>query len=260
MTLSLAQRAAWRTQGFLHLPGFFGDGSQLASWTEELAGWPETAGKWMKYFESATDGSDDRMLCRIEYFLDFHKGWRGAIEDARMESILGELFGEPSVLFKEKINLKLPGGSGFTAHQDAPAFSAFGQPFHITAMVSIDGSTVGNGCLEMAVGRHDEGLFEMTGAQVLSDTSIESMQWTPLETQPGDLVLFGSRIPHRSGPNRSRSSRRAAYLTYNAASQGSRRDAYYLDKRAVFPPEIERVKGRDYGDSGRYNIGNPIRD
>jgi hypothetical protein len=27
----------------------------------------------------------------------------------------------------------------------------------------------------------------------------------------------------------------------------------------VFPPEIEREPGRDYSDTGLYNIGNPIR-
>ena len=52
-------------------------------------------------------------------------------------SILEQLFEEPAVLFKEKINLKLPGGNGFKAHQDAPAFAAFKQIFHITAMISI---------------------------------------------------------------------------------------------------------------------------
>jgi hypothetical protein len=29
------------------------------------------------------------------------------------------------VLFKEKINFKLPGGSGFTPHQDSPAYITF---------------------------------------------------------------------------------------------------------------------------------------
>ena len=38
-------------------------------WADELARWPETPGKWMKYFETATDQRDSRMLCRVEYFL-----------------------------------------------------------------------------------------------------------------------------------------------------------------------------------------------
>ena len=127
------------------------------------------------------------------------------------------------------------------------------------AMVSVDATTVRNGCLEMGVGRHQEGLFEMTADQVLSESSIATVDWVLLETKAGDLVLFGSMIPHRSGPNRSQNARRAAYITYNAVSEGTRRDDYYQQKREVFPPEIERIPGRDYTNSGLYNIGNPIR-
>jgi ectoine hydroxylase-related dioxygenase (phytanoyl-CoA dioxygenase family) len=102
--------------------------------------------------------------------------------------------------------------------------------------------------------------LEQTPAQVLSASAVDSLQWTHIETGSGDLVLFGSLIPHRSGANTSERSRRAAYITYNAASQGSRREHYYRSKREVFPPEIEREEGKDYTDSGLYNIGNPIRE
>ena len=129
----------------------------------------------------------------MERFLEFHEGWRGVVEDAEVWSILTALFGEAPRLFKEKLNFKLPGGSGFAAHQDAPAFASFGQRFHITAMVSVDATTRGNGCLEVAYGRHREGLFEMTPGRVLSDSAVASMQWTPLETSPGDLVLYQGR-------------------------------------------------------------------
>ncbi len=257
MALTDEQLATWERDGFLHLPGFFAD-RDLAAWTEELAAWPETAGQWMKYFESPEDDPAGRLLCRVENFLGHHEGWRGVIEDEALLAVLGQLFGEPAALFKEKVNFKLPGGNGFLAHQDAPAFQAFG-PVHVTAMVSVDATTEENGCLEMAVGRHAEGLLEMTEAQVLSEQAIAALEWTPLPTEPGDLVLFGSLIPHRSGPNRSAAPRRAAYVTYNPASHGSRRDDYYRNKREVFPPEIERVPGRDYSNSGMFNIGNPIR-
>jgi len=36
------------------------------------------------------------------------------------------------------------------------------------------------------------------------------------------------------------------------------REAYYREKRAVFPPDVERIPGKDYGDSGVFNVGNPI--
>ena len=57
---------------------------------------------------------------------------------------------EPACLFKDKINLKLPGGAGFGAHQDAPAFSTFGQRYHITMLVALDDQRDDNGGLEVS--------------------------------------------------------------------------------------------------------------
>ena len=258
-TLTEAQLKDWQHNGCLHIPDFIKNTTQLVQWTEELIDLPETSGKWMKYFETATDQSNPRMLCRIENFLDYHDGWKSIILSKEIFSILEQLLDEPAVLFKEKINLKLPSGNGFKAHQDAPAFAAFEQHFHITAMISIDPSTKQNGCLEMAYGEHTNGLLEMDEDKTLSQQTIDKLKWETLPTKPGDLVLFDSYIPHRSSGNNSKSARRAAYITYNAASIGSKRDEYYRNKREVFPPEVERIPGKDYSNSGMYNIGNPIR-
>jgi hypothetical protein len=62
----------------------------------------------------------------------------------------------------------------------------------------------------------------------------------PLE--PGDLLVFDSYTSHYSDTNTTDRSRRAAYLTYNAASLGDHRDRYYADKRAEFAHE-----GGDFG-------------
>jgi len=174
--LTEKDRLSWERQGVLHLPDFF-PAVELQQWTEEMMLWPETPGRWMKYFEEI---QGVRELCRVENFLHYHAGWRSVIEHAGMGAVLESLFGEPSLLFKEKINFKLPGGSGFGAHQDAPAFATFGQQFHITAMVSIDATTCANGCLEVAYGRHQEGLLGMTEAQVLTDDVVSELDWVPL--------------------------------------------------------------------------------
>ena len=45
--------------------------------------------------------------------------------------------------------------------------------------------------------------------------------------EAGDMVIFSSLCPHRSAPNRSNSSRRLLFLTYNARSTGDLYDTYY---------------------------------
>ena len=66
-----------------------------------------------------------------------------------MRQAVSELFGEPAVLFKDKINFKLPGGDGFKAHQDVQAGWDAYAGLHITAMVAIDETNAANGSLEM---------------------------------------------------------------------------------------------------------------
>ncbi len=65
--------------------------------------------------------------------------------------------GGPVVLFKDKINFKMPGGPGFKAHQDQQAGWTRYAPLFVTALVTIDPATLENGCLEMVPGRHREG-------------------------------------------------------------------------------------------------------
>jgi len=92
----------------------------------------------------------------------------------------------------------------------------------------------------------------------LSDSVIESLDWQAVETQPGDLLLFDSFLPHRSAVNHTQASRRALYITYNRAREGGDvRDAYFAAKRLAFPPDIEREPGKTY-DPGVFNVGNPV--
>lgn len=228
----------------------------MAEWTQELADLPETPGKWMKYFEKP---AGVRQLCRVENFIQFHPGMNGLVKSSAIFKILEKLMGEPALLFKEKINLKLPNGAGFTAHQDAPAFTTFNQKYHITMMVSIDKSDIENGCLEVVKGGyHRKGVLPQATDKTIDPELEKTMKWESIEMLPGDVLLFDSYIPHRSGKNTSNRARRALYITYNKVSEGDFREAYYADKRKVFPPECERVPGVDYSNSGVYNVANPI--
>src|SRR4026209_2642946 len=103
----------------------------------------------MRYYERPAAGRD-KMLARIETFVPFRAGLGRFVSGPRLLELLSECAGEPVVLFKDKINFKLPGGAGFAPHQDAPAYAAFGVEHHVTLMVPIDPFTAENGALEMA--------------------------------------------------------------------------------------------------------------
>lgn len=260
-SLSDVELSDWKREHRLRLSCPF-DSAQLerlVAWTGEIEGWPETPGRWMKYFEKGTRGAD-RRLSRVENFVPYHDGFHELIFSAGLMGILDELMGEPACLFKDKINYKLPGGGGFEAHQDAPAFTSFDQRFHITFLVAVDPQTRENGCLEFSDPVEVYETLEQ-GAGGSLDKALEArLSWQPMELDPGDAVFFDSYIPHRSGPNRSPMPRRALYVTYNRLSEGDRRADYFSDKRAKFPPDCEREEGVDYSAAeALYNLGNPIR-
>jgi len=232
--------------GFLVARGMYSPEEirEITEWTDEVAGFPEVPGKHMMYFEDSQD-DNSRILCRIENFVPYHRGFAELITSARMYQAVSELFGEEAVLFKDKINFKLPGGDGFKEHQDVQAGWDEFATLHITAMVAIDETNEANGSLEMMPGMHRRGLLGQQWAP-LTEADTGEAQYVAVHCKPGDAVFFDSFAPHRSAPNHTDRSRRVLYITYNKASEGDSREQYYAAKRASYPPDIERDPGKDY--------------
>lgn len=231
---------------------------KVVEWTDEIQTWDQdTKGKWMVYYETV---QGKETLCRTENFLPFHDGMKNLLCEGELKRIVDDLLGEDSALFKEKINYKLSGGGGFPPHQDAPAFTTFGQKNHLTVNVSVDAATLENGCLEVAIGEHKRGLFPQNPAHGgLTDAEEAKLKWTPVPLDSGDVLIFSSWLPHRSGANTTKKSRRALYVTYNTMADGDFREAYYVDKRVQFPPKAERDPTKDYSEGAKlYNLATPI--
>jgi ectoine hydroxylase-related dioxygenase (phytanoyl-CoA dioxygenase family) len=241
------QVAAFQSDGYLLLPRFFdaGEVAEITRWTEELASAPEEIGSHWVYREASLLDPDARIIQRIENFCPFHDGFDRLVRQGRLMETVSRLFGEQAVLFKEKINFKMPGGAGFKAHQDQQAGWSTYAPLFITALVGIDASTLENGCLEVAPGWHRQGLLGEEW-KPLDDDRIKEVGLKPVPTGPGDVLLFDSYVPHASAENMTGAARRILYLTYNRLSDGDHREAYYRDKSAAFPPDVARVPGSSY--------------
>lgn len=243
----------WKQNGCLHLSCDQLYNSEikqnLIDWVEEVQNLPETKYKWMRYYEqSLKNGS--RILNRVENFLPYHEKLNELLNGKWMLGIVSQLFEEPAILFKDKINFKLPGGEGFKPHQDAQAgWDRYGQTLHISVAVCIDEATTENGCLEIALGEHNKGLIGPMFQEIPNDV-VEKLDWVTFEMKPGDILIFDSYTPHRSGPNLTDKTRRIIFLTFSKLSEGDYRAKYFEDKRKSFPPDIEREDGKTY----RYKI------
>ena len=236
--------ARMQRDGYRVVRDFFGPAqvAELLRWAQDLQAAPEVSGRHWVYREDSVSQPGQRVIQRIENFCPYHEGFDRFIRDGALSRWTAELMGGPVVLFKDKINFKMPGGAGFKAHQDQQAGWSTYAPLFVTAMVTLDAATVENGCLEIAAGRHREGLI--------------GQQWVPLEEQglsleviptaPGDVIFFDSYVPHASKANLTGAPRRILYITYNLAKEGDHRERYFADKHASFPPDVDRDKEKTY--------------
>lgn len=242
--LSAEQVERFALDGVLVVPGLLTaeETGAVRAWTDEVQAWEEVPGRHMMYFDETDSG---RLLNRVENFAPYHQGFRRLMAAPPLLGAVGQLLREPAVLFKDKINFKLPGGGGFDAHQDAQAGWTAYASLHVTVLVAVDRATVENGCLEIARGFASNGLVGSEW-KPLTGEELAGVELVPLEMEPGDGAFFDSFVPHRSEPNRSAVSRRVLYCTYNRASEGDQRERYYKDKRASYPPDVEREPGKEY--------------
>jgi hypothetical protein len=219
----------FRERGWVLIDTLDADGvRELQAWVDDIATWPVDGDGWLHHREMTDDGP---RLCRSENLIPFHDGLRALLTEGPLLDAASALLGEPAVLYKEKVNYKLPGGAGYAPHQDAPAY-----PFvaaHVSCMVAVDDATIENGCLEVVSDAHAE-VLPMDDTGCVHPDVVATMQWDAVEVRAGQTLWFHSRTPHRSGPNDSPLARRALYPTYNARSEGDLREAYYAEKLGEF--------------------------
>jgi 2-aminoethylphosphonate dioxygenase len=243
-TVQVADLTQFERDGFLVGRGFFNptETAQIVRWTEEVVAMPEMPGRHMVYYEDSLTTPGLRLIQRIENFCQYHPKFDQLIRKGTLAYWAENLLGGPVVLFKEKINFKFPGASGFKAHQDQQAGWSKYAPLFLTALMTIDPATVENGCLELGAGRHRQGLIGEEWCPLDDD----SLGLVPVPTEPGDVIFFDSFVPHASKPNFTSKPRRVLYLTYNRAEYGDQRERYFADKRKDFPPDIERDGSKAY--------------
>ena len=93
-------------------------------------------------------------------------------------------------MFKDKVNYKLPGGNGFRAHLDAPAYNHMGNIVHTNIMVTIDAQTAENGCLEVVPGSHKMDVPLVNNGQIDPDWEVNH-EWVKVLAEAGKKpVLF----------------------------------------------------------------------
>ncbi len=190
--------------------------------------------------------------CTFETFdpvIDLGSACRDIALSPELLNLLGELYGEPAHLFKDKLIFKPPGVKGYRLHQDWIAWTGFPRSF-LTVLVPFETADRDNGCTIAYPGYHQGGCLTPEDGHYheLPDGTVDERNAVPLLLEPGDVAIFGGFTPHRSDPNTSDRWRRQLYLSYNAESDGGdQRDYHYREFHAWL-----KVKYAEHGKTDVY--------
>ncbi|MDP6429361.1 MAG: phytanoyl-CoA dioxygenase family protein [Rhodospirillales bacterium] len=238
MSLSEAQIAEFRRKGFIVVKGFFGseEMARISKWLSDMA--ESEGGGEAKFFE-ASETTGDGILVRVEdLFGGNNPEFTELLISPEVRACLAELFGEEPVLFKEKINYKLPGCRADKLHQDQAAGWNRYCDFFITMAVAVDENRQDNAALSfMSSGNYERGLMTPEWETMSEDDPpyAPADEYALLEADPGDVIFFDCYVPHGSPPNTGQRSRRNIFLTFNRLSDGDMRAQYYADKAESYP-------------------------
>lgn len=190
-------------------------------------------------------------VCRIEDYITPALSGKHMCYPDKVREFMCALFDEPYALFKEKTNFKWPGGGAFPHHQDYPAYGFLAPKTHATAMLTVDPATTENGCLQVALDWTSSmvGCDEIDSDKLASGTAVipfcsgganngsikpefvKKFTWAEVRSNPCELLIFSSFLPHYSLVNSSNKARRAMFLTHNRLAEGEQRKMYYDTKR-----------------------------
>jgi len=260
---------SFRKNGYVRLPGFLSReiveylrdiSDEMSSQSRSILKLSRIAGESLarraRIYRSelivVPEVDDPSRVCKYEFMIGGNHAFRSFAANY-VQTAVSHVMGCDVLPFKDKTNEKLPGGGAFRPHQDSAAYRFFKPRYYVTALLTIDHATQLNGCLNFAtnfrqlirrkpnfVAEKIEGnalLHSINGGSSHGDIRpdiVRALRWKPLPLCPADLVIFDSYVPHFSEANKSTSPRRAIFVTYNMASEGSFYDHYYAEKRANY--------------------------
>jgi ectoine hydroxylase-related dioxygenase (phytanoyl-CoA dioxygenase family) len=149
MSLTQKQVAEFKEKGFVVIKGFFSSDemAEVTAWLDELRDKRPAEGEEAKYYETSRLNGEN-ILVRIEnLFGDLNREASDLLISDKTREALTQLLGEAPLLFKEKINYKLPGCRPDKLHQDqAAGWNAYCDLF-VTMGIAVDENRMANGAL-----------------------------------------------------------------------------------------------------------------
>jgi phytanoyl-CoA hydroxylase len=167
--------------------------------------------------------------------------------DARLRTVLGQLFGEEPLASQSMFYYKPAGAKGQALHQDN--FYLNVKPGTcIAAWVSIDDSDAENGGMFVVPGSHREGLqcphlADMSQSFSTEEVSVPSgLEAIQVPLKAGDILFFNGSMIHGSTPNSSEHRFRRAFICHYVGNSMTGMNGGYYPLHSFDGEIIERER------------------
>jgi hypothetical protein len=225
-----ADRTAFATHGFVHLPGVLSE--------TEVAGIEQVYDRFLRreievpgkdYCDMAGDyGRDPADFSIVNVMLPrrYHPAWQGNVYERRTAAIARRLLGEGMAIDYDQLLAKQPhkADAVFAWHQDMAYWPDTPDRRTATFWLAVDDSTLDNGCMrfvpvtngEPALRPHapvfgGRGTSHALGTDLRADDVV-----VPVPIARGDCTVHNERVMHGSGGNLTSGYRRAYVVAYRA--------------------------------------------
>ena len=198
-----------------------------------------------------------KILRRIEKISEYSKEAKKIILSKKIKMITKLLTKNNFKLFKEKLNFKYPGGEGFKPHIDGHflwrdkdnkirnGWKEYSNDF-LSIVIPLEKVSKKNGCLELSSIKNTKKIgsnFKEITSNVnkftpnVKKSLLKNFNWTPIEMDIGDILIFNWKCAHKSKKNYSKNSRMIFYATFYKANKIKNvKKKYYLDKQNSLNP------------------------
>lgn len=241
--LSSDQIAAYRRDGYLHLPGLVP--IQMINRAVEAVD-----ALWKSVDENDPDvywrahETKGRVADRLDPVCPRCPEVADIAALGGVTALAADALGHPSALFKDKLITKWPGTAGYLPHQDYGYWEGLGIPADeiLTVLIALAPMTKETGALEVWPGQHRFGRLPAPKDEPrdVDPAAMHGKALRILELAAGDALAFSSLLPHQSGYNRGTHPRLALYLTFTSARFAALREDYYRNTQSYLPDTLRR--------------------
>lgn len=226
LILTAAQKQAFATDGYLHLPGFYNaaEMTQMRTQFHNLVTQTDNRPKNINYSymeppeNYAADEFNPKNISGMMDQTLANDYWFDQFTEPRIVSVIVDLLGPNIDFHNGKVRNKPPGFfSDQGWHQDFP-YERHSHAELAAAITYLDATDFEAGATEVVPGSHLQGEWPThENSHTIASTMVSDDASVVLKAQPGDIAIIHVLVVHRAGHNYTTQSRNAIINEYKTA-------------------------------------------